>query len=134
MKGQRNVATPKEYLLALREPRRSEVAELDALIRKTAPKLEPFILGGMLAYGRTRCTYANGKEQDWFKIGVASNASYISLYVRGTAEDGSISEQHRKALPKANIGKGCVRFKRMSDLDTAVLKRVIREGAKARVQ
>ena len=52
MKGQLKVSTPAEYIAKLEEPRRADVSALDALIRKTAPKLEPFIHAGMLAYGR----------------------------------------------------------------------------------
>jgi hypothetical protein len=51
MKGQKKAATPAEYLAQLEEPRKSEVEALDALIRQTAPKLEPFIQVGILAYG-----------------------------------------------------------------------------------
>jgi hypothetical protein len=48
MKDQLKVSTPAEYIAKLEEPRRTEVAALDALIRKTAPKLEPFIHSGVL--------------------------------------------------------------------------------------
>ena len=122
MKGQLAVSTPAEYLAALAEPRRTEVAALDKLIRKAAPQLEPFVQMGILAYGRTRLKYASGREADWFRIGVASNQSYISLYAEGVA-------RHKKALPKAKIGKGCVRFKRLADLDEAALKALICESA-----
>ena len=37
--------------------------------------------------------------------------------------------RYKEALAKANIGKSCVRFKRLSDLDTAALKKLIRESA-----
>ena len=53
MKGQLKVCTPAEYIAQLEEPRKTEVAALDILIRKTA-KLEPFIHSGMLAW-----TFAN---------------------------------------------------------------------------
>jgi len=123
MKGQLKVATPAQYIAKLKEPRKAEVAALDRLIRKTT-KLKPFIQIGILAYGHRRLKYADGREVDWFRVGVASNASYISLYVSGAS-------RHKKALPKANITGGCVRFKRMSDLDHAALAKMIREGAKA---
>ena len=123
MKGQKKAATPAEYFAQLEEPRKTEIAALDALIRK-ATKLEPFIQMGILAYGPCRMKYASGRESDWFKIGVASNASYISLYVAGGGE------RHKDALPKANMGKSCVRFKRLGDLDQTVLKKLIREAAK----
>ncbi len=79
MKGQLKVSTPAEYIAKLDEARRAEVSALDALIRKTAPKLEPFIHAGMLAYGRWHYKYGTGREGDWFRIGVASNKNYISL-------------------------------------------------------
>jgi hypothetical protein len=130
VKGQLKVSTPAEYIARLDEPRRTEVVALDALIRKIAPKLEPFIHSGMLAYGRYHYKYASGREGDWFRIGVASNKNYISLYVSGCNDKGYIAEGYKKALPKASIGKACVRFKRLGDLDPRALKKLIHEGAK----
>jgi|HubBroStandDraft_6_1064221.scaffolds.fasta_scaffold02441_2 hypothetical protein len=129
MKGQLKVSTPAEYIAKLKEPRKSEVAALDNLIRKLAPGLAPFVHIGILAYGPWHYKYASGREGDWFRIGVASNQSYISLYV--CANDGKtyVAEKFKKALPKAKIGKSCVRFKRLSDLDEAALARLIRESA-----
>jgi len=127
MKGQLKAATPAEYLAQLTEPRKSDVSALDALMRKTAPKHAPFIHSGMLAYGPFRFKYDSGRENDWFRIGIASNAQYISMYVSGIPAD-----SHKAALPKAKIGKGCVRFKRLADLDESALKKLIKEvGAAA---
>ena len=130
MKGQLRASTPAEYLAQRAEPRKAEVAALDALIRKVAPKLEPFIHSGMLAYGPYHYKYESGCEGDGFRIGVASNQNYISLYVCATSETGHVAEKYKEALPKANIGKGCVRFKRLGDLDQGALKKLIREGAR----
>jgi len=132
MKGQLKVATPEEYIAAVDDARRADIAELDRLIRKNAPKLEPFIHAGILAYGPWHYKYASGREGDWFRIGVASNASYISLYVVAGDESGYVAEQFKESLPKAKIGKSCVRFKKLSDLDQKELVRLIRAGAKAR--
>ena len=131
MKGQLKVSTPAEYIARLAEPRKSEIAALDKLIRKAAPKLQPFIHIGMLAYGPCRYKYPSGREGDWFRIGVASNKNYVSLYVCATDGKCYIAERYKKVLPKANIGKSCVRFKRLSDLDDKVLVKLIREGAAA---
>ncbi len=125
MKGQLKVSTPEEYLAQLDEPRKSDVAALDGLIRKTAPKLAPFIHSGMLAYGPYHYKYESGREGDGFRIGLSSNQNYISLYVASGAE------RYKEALPKASIGKSCVRFKRLSDLDQAALRKMLREAAKA---
>jgi hypothetical protein len=131
VKGQLKVATPAEYLAQLEEPRRTDVSALDSLIRKMAPKLEPFIHAGMLGYGRFHYKYDSGREGDWFRIGIASNKNYISLYISATDKNGYVAERYRDELPKANIGKACVRFKRLGDLDLAALRRMIRESLKA---
>ncbi len=131
MKGQLKVSTPAEYIAKLEEPRKSEVAALDNLIRKLAPGLPPFVHIGILAYGPWHYKYASGREGDWFRIGVASNQSHISLYVCATDGKSYVAEKFKKALPKAKIGKSCVRFKRLSDLDEAALARLIRESAAA---
>jgi hypothetical protein len=130
MKGQLKVSTPAEYIEKLDEPRKTEIAALDALIRKTAPKLEPFIYSGMLGYGPWHYKYESGREGDGCRIALASNQNYISLYVSCTDDKGYVAECYKEALPKAKIGKSCVRFKRLSDLDQTALKKLIGEGAK----
>ena len=42
--------TPGEFLDGLPEPRRSEIAQLDAVIRAAVPDLERVIQSGMLGY------------------------------------------------------------------------------------
>ena len=87
MKGQLKVSTPAQYIAKLEEPRKTEVVALDALIRKTAPKLAPFVHSGVLAYGPWRYKYASGREGDWFRIGVASNQElHFALHLRGRRE------------------------------------------------
>jgi hypothetical protein len=131
MRGQLKVKTPAEYIAKLKEPRKTDVAHLHALIRRTAPRLKPFIHIGILGYGSWRYKYASGREADWFRIGVSSNAGYISLYVCARDAKGNIAKRYKKALPKASVGGSCVRFKRLSDLDQAALKNLIRDCAAA---
>jgi|ERR1700733_3101857 len=105
MKGQLKVSTPAEYIAKLNEPRKSEIAALDKMIRKLAPKLAPFIQAGMLAYGPWHYKYASGREGDWFRIGLASNKNYISLYICATDGKTYVAEKFKESLPKASIGK-----------------------------
>src|SRR5262249_17440467 len=121
--------TPDEYIAALQEPRRSEVAALDNLIRQTAPQLERFVGGGMLGYGPYHYRYASGREGDTALIGLASRKQYTSLYVIASDKGGYRAEAYLSRLPKANVGKSCVRFKRLADLDQTALTQLIREGA-----
>lgn len=132
MKGQLPAASPADYIAQLEEPRKSEIASLDALIRKSAPKLAPAIQSGMLVYGPFHYKYASGREGESAKLTLASNANYISLYVNCIGSTSYLAEDFKQALPKAKIGKSCVRFKRLSDLDPAALKQLIVAAAKAK--
>lgn len=132
MSEKASATTPEEYLAALEEPRRTQITELHDLMRETAPQLEPHIQAGMLAYGRYHYRYASGREGDWFPIGVASQKAYISLFITAATEGHeALADSFRERLPKADIGRSCVRFKRLEDLDRVALTELIREAAKS---
>jgi hypothetical protein len=44
-------------------------------------------------------------------------------------DGGYLAESYRDRLPKASIGKSCVRFKRLGDLDQDTLEALVREAA-----
>ena len=134
MKGQIAAATPEEYLEKLEEPRNSEIKRIHDFIRRTVPDLQPYILNGMLAYGTYHYTYESGREGDWCVIGLASNKNYISIYACGTDEQGYVAERYKERLPKASIGKSCVRFKKFSDLDESVVKDLLDETARVQTK
>ena len=118
--------TPDEYIDGLEEPRRSEIAQLDNLIRETAPDLERHVYSGMLGYGTYHYEYESGHEGDAPIVSLASRARYISLYANV-----GVADRHREELPKADIGKSCIRFKRLDDVDRDVLSAVVRETSEA---
>jgi hypothetical protein len=127
-----DATSPAEYIAALEQPRRGEVERLDELIRATAPTLgQAQIQSGMLAYGPFHYRYGSGREGDWFLVGLASRKAYISLYVTAASPAGYLAESYRDRLPKANIGKSCVRIKRLSDVDLDVVADLIRAAAAA---
>lgn len=121
--------TPEDYIAALDEPHRSQIGELHELIRATVPELDPHVASGMLGYGSYHYRYASGREGDWPILGLASRKRYISLYTCAAVEGQYVAEQYRDRLPKADIGKSCVRFKRLEDLDRTALVELIRRTA-----
>jgi predicted oxidoreductase len=56
--------------------------------------------------------------------GSGSNRPYISLYAGPIGLEPFVSR-----LPKANLGRGCIRFKRVADVDLAVIDEVVRASA-----
>jgi len=119
-----------DYIAALAEPRRTDVAALDALIREHAPGLEPVVAGKMLGYGPFHYRYASGREGDTTLLGLASQKRYISLYVLCANGGRYLAESYAERLPKASVGKSCVRFARLSDVDSAVLAELVAEAAR----
>jgi hypothetical protein len=83
----------------------------------------------MLGYGPFHYKYASGREGDTALVGIANNKQYISLYViAANEEEGYIAGSYQDRLPKASIGKGCVRIKRLSDVDLDVVAELLRHA------
>ena len=120
--------TPDEYIAATPEPKRSDLAALHRLILTCAPSLPPYVAGKLIGYGKYRYRYDSGREGESCRVGLASSASGISLYVACVDAGGWLAEQWKGRLGKADVGKSCIRFKRLADVDldalTSVLKRV----------
>lgn len=130
MKGQLDVKTPAEYIAAVDETRRPDIAALDELIRKHAPKLEPVIMGGLLGYGPFHYRYASGREGEACKLSIANNARSISLYCFAADANGYVAPRYADRLGKASVGKSCVQFKKLADVDEQALVALIKETAK----
>lgn len=123
----KSAATPEEYIEQIEEPRRTDIRALHSMITKAVPKLTPSIQYGMLGYGTYHYKYDSGREGDAPIVALASQASYISVYIGG-------AEKHKAELPKANFGKGCIRFKKLSDIDLKALEKLVKLGARTRAQ
>lgn len=121
--------SPDALIAALPEPRRSEIARVDRFIREAVPDLERLAAAKMIGYGPFHYRYASGREGDAFRIALSSRVQYISLYTCAADARGHVAERYRDRLPAADIGKGCVRFKRLADLDPAALRALLREVA-----
>ena len=123
--------TPEEYIEMIDEPRRLEIKKLHEFIQKVIPELKPHIMAGMIGYGAYHYKYASGREGDWSIICLASQKNYISVYACAVgADEKYVAEKYKDKLPKASIGKSCIRFKKVEDIDLAVLKKIILESVK----
>jgi hypothetical protein len=125
--------TPEQYIASLDAPRRSEIEELHTFIWKTAPGLKPYIEGyggsAMIGYVRYHCRYASGKEGEWFVVGLASRKQDSSLYVIGKQDGGYIAEAWAPRLGYVDVGKWCIRIKRLDDIDRPELAKLLRATA-----
>ena len=125
MHGSSTVLTHEAYIAALDEPRCGEIRTLHELIRRAVPQLEPTMAFGILGYGTYHYRYASGREGDSTVVGLASNKRHISLYVASEVDGRPLAETFAPRLPKASIGKSCVRVRRAADLDLDVVAELL---------
>ena len=123
------IKTPRDYLASLPRDRRSAVAAIHKAVRAAAPELKPRIMRGMLGYGKYHYRYASGREGDWFVVGLASQKNYISLYICICEKNQYLPETNKHRLGNVSVGKSCIRFKNLADLDLRVALALIRKAA-----
>jgi uncharacterized protein YdhG (YjbR/CyaY superfamily) len=122
--------TPEEYISMIDEPRQTEIKKLHEFIQKAVPDLKPYIIYGMIGYGKYHYKYKSGREGDWCIIALASQKNYISVYVCSIDGDMYVAEKNKDKLGKVSVGKSCIRFKKTEDVNMKELEHVIKEGAK----
>ncbi len=124
----KNEAKSVEQYLANLPPERTEAIHyLHQFIQDTAPILKPHFAYNMLGYGSFK--YKNYKKEiiDWPTVALANQKNYISLYICSVDKDGNyIAEKNKAKLGKVSVGKSCIRFKKLEDLDLEGLKKVLK--------
>lgn len=118
-----------EFLAALPEDRRAILTRVHEVIRTAAPQVEPAVTGNMLGYGPFHYRYATGREGDAYVVNLASQKRYVSLYVNATVNGGYLAEANADRLGKVSVGKSCVRFTKLEDLDLDALAELVRTAA-----
>ncbi len=129
--------SPEEYIAMLNEERREAIETLDTLIKDTVPELKRWFAYNMLGYGKFQYTDYKGNPGEWPIIAIASQKNYMSLYVCAIdpVEKGKyIAEVHVDDLykdgVKPNVGKSCIRFKKLDDLNLDEVREVLKQAAK----
>lgn len=113
---QSKATTIDEYLKELPSERRTALLEIRALIHRVAPKTVEAMQYGLPAFGDL--------------CALASQKNYMALYVCESA----IVKAHLAQLGKVSCGKGCIRFKRLTDLNLSAVESILREILKLRTQ
>ncbi len=118
-----------EYLMAIPEPRKTDIMVLHNFIQSVLPKFSPYFAYNMIGYGRFK--YKNYKKEiiDWPVIALASQKNYISVYICAVVEGRYVAETFKDQLGKVSVGKSCIRFKTVKDINMDVLKTVLKKAA-----
>jgi len=110
------------------ERRRGDALEAVDLFRE-ATGAEPRMWGsGMIGFGRQPYRTADGKEREWFAVGLAPRKAALTLY--GLTFYGSNTDLLERLGPHTT-GKGCVYVKSLDDVDRAVLTDLVHRAWEA---
>ncbi|HEX8454877.1 MAG TPA: DUF1801 domain-containing protein [Longimicrobium sp.] len=120
-------ATPEEYLRSLPEDRREVVAAVrDVIVRNLPDGYRETASWGMLAYCVPLERFPNTyNKQPLAYVGLASQKNHIALYMMGAYGDPAharlIEEGFARAGKKLDMGKSCIRFRKLDDLPLDVI-------------
>ncbi len=116
-----------EEFLALVEgaERRADAQAVCALMREVTG-VEPVMWGpSIVGFGEYHYVYASGRKGDWPAVGFSPRKSALTLYLSEGFDDNT---ELLARLGKHTTSKVCLYLKRLSDVDTKVLKELVRQG------
>lgn len=121
-----------DYLDQISDPQRQadcrRIHDMMLEIVKEDPKIWGSKLSsGIVGFGDYHYKYDSGREGNSLRLGFASRAQSITIYIMPGYQD--FSGQLAR-LGKHKIGKSCLYLKRLSDVDEAVLKEIMVEGVR----
>jgi hypothetical protein len=126
--------TPDEYIAALPEDRREAVRTVAEVIRRSLPEgyregMQYGMIGWYVPLETFPDTY-NG--QPLGLVALASQKQYISLYLNNVYGDPETESWFRERWAQTgkplNMGKSCVRFRRLEDVPLDVIGETIARG------
>jgi len=129
----------KEYIATQPEPKRSEMQQLHHIILALMPTCKLWFLDGRdekgkivsnpnIGYGSQTIQHANGKNKEFYQIGISANTTGISVYIMGVNDKKYLTQTFGQKLGKASVTGYCIKFKTLTDIKIDVLKAAIQYG------
>ena len=114
------------YLDGVADQRRRDDTRAATELIRDVTGAEPRMWGtSTIGFGRQPYRTADGKEREWFAVGLAPRKAALTLY--GLTYYGSNTDLLERLGPHTT-GKGCLYVKRLDDLDREVLTDLVRRA------
>ena len=116
-------ASVEDYIASrANDQQRSDCQDLMALLG-TVTGQSPRMWGpSIVGYGSYRCTYASGRTGEAPLTGFAIRGRELVVYL---VAEGETQESLLSRLGKHKMGKSCLYFKQLADLDKPVLEQLV---------
>lgn len=128
---------PNDYIKSLPDESQEEIFELHKMISKIAKDQEIVMYEGkfwggseqqIIGYGNWSYTRSDKKKVEWFKVGLALQKNYITVYVNAVEDGKYVAESYKEKLGKAKVGKSSISFKNIKDVNIEILEEIISKG------
>ncbi len=122
-----NDASVEDFLQSVdNDQRREDAFKVDAIMQEVMGEKGKMWGKSIVGYGTYTYTYASGRTGDWMLSGFSPRKNATTIYIMaGFEEYDGLMEK----LGKFKTGKSCLYVKKMDDIDTDVLKELIKKSA-----
>ena len=128
LKTKKTEASVEDFLNQIRDEETQRDCFEIAKMMKQVTRSDPKMWGSsIIGFGSRHLKYASGRELDWMLIGFSPRKTNITLYITGGLEKQTALLDK---LGKHSTGKGCLYIKKLKDVDTKVLKKLINASVK----
>lgn len=128
LKTQKTSVTPQKFIATITDAqKRADSKKLLAIFQKATGKKPAMWGASIVGFGTYQYQRSGSKQKlDWFVAGFSPRAQNITLYILcGTKP---IQEDLKKLGKHTVSGGSCIYFKKLEDIDTAVLHRIIKKS------
>ncbi len=132
-----NSTTIEQYLFELPEERKHPMSTLRNIIKNNIPDgFEEVMSYGMIGYVVPKSVYPNGYHCNpklplpYINIGSQKNfivLHHLGIYGSTKILDWFVSEYPKHAKHKLDMGKGCVRFKKVNEIPYLLIEELIKK-------
>ncbi len=130
------------YLAGQPEPKQTDLRQLHAQMLTEFPGCRQWFNDGTnedgkvvanpnIGYGVYTITYADRSEREFYRIGLSANTTGISVYVLGLEDKTYLARTYGASIGRASVTGYCIKFKRLSVINTDALVAAIRHGMTA---
>lgn len=122
LKTQKNDASVEAFLHSVDEKRRDDCFALLELMEDVTGAPAKMWGTSIVGFGDYHYKYETGREGDWFVAGFSPRKQNLTLYIMAGFEH---YDELLGKLGKHSTGKSCLYIKRLSDVDTGVLRQLV---------
>lgn len=125
-KTQKTGASVTAFIAAIEdETMRKDCKALVKLMEKASGAKAKMWGPAIVGFGDYHYKYESGREADWFLTGFSPRKQNLTLYIMcGFEHDKTLI----KKLGKHKLGKSCLYIKKLEDIDSAVLEKLVSSG------